>query len=239
MTVIAMASFPSGTVYVFLNARDPGGALGGVSFSELHIQIEPLRVRTGTAEGRVTDVAQGPVPYEPCTLAKSHCESSVDKDWKFRGTDFIAFHVLSDVMSADVPSEYDIWMAARRPAGESPPVLTSARFTACTANRLTVGLRATMKTCEDCHANVETGEVPTATPLTNSVKPSSAVIRIEADTAVFPPILVYVFRNAQSSAGASGGFVSEVHIQDALVNAWRVAAGTDCRFKIEPDESSS
>lgn len=81
ITVIATGFFPLGTAYVFRKAREPGGALGGLSSSELHTQMESLRERAGVTEGSWTVVSHGPEPNGACTFAKSHFESSVARDW--------------------------------------------------------------------------------------------------------------------------------------------------------------
>lgn len=84
------------------------------------------------------------------------------------GMDFVDFQVESEITMSDVPSENDIWMEARSPAGDSPPLVTLGRLEARTAKRFMVGLRATMKAFADFHACVVLGEAPINAPLRNS-----------------------------------------------------------------------
>lgn len=178
-----------------------------------------------------TDVPHGDTPYAPSLAAAAQLASL-----KFAACHPVAglafaFHAVSVVSALELPSEYKILIAASSPAGLAPPLLTSARFVASTANTTfapaaVLALSGTVNCCAVIHTSVSSGAAPTCAPSTHSVKRSSAVITTAALTACFPAGGVNVRRNATVPAGALAAAVFQIQVAVVTEGVVGVGAAT-------------
>jgi hypothetical protein len=165
----------------------PAATLGAATF-----QIHVADVREGTVgvgSATTTCVFHGATPYAPSTAGADQEASEVEGSWKLAGMEEVAFQAVEeeDETTSLEPSVKVICAEKRSAAGPAPPVPTSGRFVARSAKSTDPEDRSTFrKICAVFQTSVVFGAEPTSTPLTYSVKRSSAVTTMIALAGVLP-----------------------------------------------------